>query len=323
MRRIKREWVIVLLAILASAIWLYKSHNQKKELSQRSFSAENMENITSIRLSTSANSLTLNKEGNRWLVNGEVEVEGELFNDVYRALSHMSATAPVPLSVNDSLVAVAQGQGVEVSLYAGKKRIKQYSVIHTQTMQLGDVGVMHKSKTAYRLTLPALEGSTFELLRADPEYWIPNRIALIPAHQIEWVEVELPEDLDNSFRIDRTDSGYRLFNIYNGTFVTQFDTVKVDRFMQSISWVEYTEVQTLSLPVSPDYIITIQDNRGSVHKLKIYPIPVEPYEDELGRTVYYDANHLLITHQDDGQSYMVRFMDLFPFMRSLSYFLVE
>lgn len=324
MSAIKRQWVIAILALVAAGVWLYKSHMEHKEDLQRNFTLKSMEQITSIELSAQSETVVLVKDGQKWLLNGEEEVDLQKFEEMQRALLHMATNAPVPLRLNDSLAAAAISNGMRVCLKYRKKNVKEYFLHYTETMELGDVGVAKNGKTVYRLSLPALDRTIASLFNAQKEYWISNQISLMPTHKVEWVQVEQPEDLEKSYRIDRTPQGFQLFDIYNGVFVTPVDTMKIQRFMESLTSFEFIDAIRLDddnpIPLSPDFIITIGSEEKQTIVLSIHSIPVEPYTDELGRVVSRDPNHLLVTIDGHGTVYRVRFMDIYGMMRDLAYF---
>lgn len=324
MSRIKRQWVIATLALVAAGVWLYKSHVEHKEELQRNFTIKSMEQVTSIELSAQNETIVLVKDGQKWFLNGEEEVDVQKFEEMQRALLHMATNAPVPLRVNDSLTTVARADGVRVCLKYRKKSVKEFSLYHTGIMELGDVGVAKDAQTVYRISLPALDRTIPSLFNPQKEYWISNQISLMPAHLVEWVQVEQPEDLDKSFRIDKTPQGFQLFDIYNGVFVTPLDTLKVQRFVTALAGFEFVDAIRLDednpIPLSPDFIITIGGDDTQNIVLRIHSIPVEPYSDELGRVISRDPNHLLVTIEGQSTVYRVRFMDIYGMMRELAYF---
>lgn len=322
MQILKKIWWLILLVGIAGAILLNSYFEQKGLSEKKSFALEDLNSISDIEISSLNGTLSLSKQGGDWFVNDSFKAYPPAVEALQRVLLRLTPVAPIPLAVNDSLLQQARVNGLQVTIRSGRKVVKEYSILSTTVFNLGDIGVMSGAETAYRLTLPNFEGRIVPLFRVDELYWKLNQINLTPFHEIASVEVEQPNAIEKSFRIDIVESRYQLYDIYKGSFVAHFDSLKVERFLQSLSFIEYKEfLGNDNIPqmlTQPDYILSIRSSHGDVHKLKILPIPIEPYTDELGRMVKYDPNNVYL--QTDKRVYLVRYMDIYPLLRDLLYF---
>lgn len=324
MQILKKIWWLILLVGIAGAILLNNYFEQKSLLAKKSFALEDIDSISDIEISSLNGTLTLCKQGDDWFVNDSFKAYPPAVEALQRVLLRLTPVAPIPLAVNDSLLHQARANGLQVTILSGGRVIKEYSILSTNIFNFGNIGVMSGAETAYRLTLPSFDGRIVSLFRVDEAYWKLNQINLIPLHDVTSVEVEQPNTIEKSFRIDIVENHYQLYDIYKGIFVTHFDSLKVERFLQSLSFIEYKEVlgnhNIQQMLTQPDYILSIRSSHGDVHKLSIFPIPIEPYTDELGRMVKHDPNNVYLSNQIDKAVYLVRYMDIYQLLRDLSYF---
>ncbi|HCY00187.1 MAG TPA: hypothetical protein DG754_08615 [Bacteroidales bacterium] len=324
MQILKKIWWLILLAAIAGAILLSNYFEQKNLSAKKSFALEDLNSISDIEISSLNGTLTLNKQGDDWFVNDSFKAYPPAVEVLHRVLLRLTPVTPIPLAVNDSLLQQARVNGLQVTIRSGRRVVKEYSILSTDVFNLGDIGVMSGAETAYRLTLPSFEGRIVSLFRVDEVYWKLHQINLIPLQQITSVEVEQPNAIEKSFRIDIVEDHYQLYDIYKGSFVTHFDSLKVERFLQSLSLIEYKEfLGNDNIPqmlTQPDHIISIRSGHGDVHGLRIFPIPIEPYIDELGRKIKYDPNNVYLSYQPDKGIYLVGYMDIYPLLWDLSYF---
>ncbi len=292
------------------------------------FSIPSSESITRIKLSDHKFDLNLQfKEGN-WIVNGDFIANPEAIDALFRVLTRVQAASPVPMAVNDSLVKEIREEGLLVEVFSKRRRLKSYKLLSTSTYNLNDVAVLRGSKVAYRLHLPNFDGDIAELFKTNPAYWQSNQFAVPSFAAIDAVEVEIPQDLENSFRIDIEKGGLRLFALFYGVSAIQFDTVRVERYLQSLTNLSYREVVTnfsaqdkaAVLYSEPDFIITVIIKGGKKYQLKVFPIPIDEYIDEFGRPVRFDLNRLYVSQSEDNSLYIVNYIDFHPALRNLSFF---
>ncbi|MDD2277607.1 MAG: hypothetical protein PHD06_02065 [Bacteroidales bacterium] len=327
MQLFKKIWWLILLAGIAGAILLNNHFEHKRLLAKKSFALEDLSSISTIQICSLDDSLTLNKQGDDWIVNNSFKAYPQGVDALHRVLLGLTPVAPIPFIVNDSLLQQARVNGLRITIRSERRNVKEYNILATDAYNLGDIGVMSGATTAYRLTLPGFDGSVVSLFRVDEPYWKGSQLDLVPLHEIISVEVELPSDIEKSFRIDIIEGHYRLYHIYDGKFIADFDSLKVKSFLQSLYSVDYKELlgsdNILEILGEPDYILSIMSSHGDVHKISVFPIPIEPYTDELGRNIKFDPNNVYLSYQNKRMVYVVQYMDVYPVLRDLSHFMLK
>ena len=322
MQILKRFWWFILLLGIAAIFIFSNRYKQRKQLAEKDFAVESLSSITSIGISNAGGMLTLERQNDGWLVNNSFIANNEAVEALFRVISRVTAESPVPLSVNDSLVNYALRYGLQLTIAFANKGDKCISLHSTETYNLGNIGVIKGSRTAYKLSLPQFKGKLTSLFRVDELYWKSNKILLPSLHEITSVEVEIPNDIVKSFRIDVSEDTVSLYSVYHGNFLRNFSADKVTRYLESLSSIEFEQIaDTISaLPSRVDYSIRIQGTNGDMHKIKVYPVPVQPYFDELGREVHYDPNSVYLTYQSSSTVFVTNYMDIYQILRDISFF---
>jgi hypothetical protein len=326
---LSRYWWFIVLLLISAYFFISNINYDSRRAKEHDFSVQEISQITKIVISDGSKSVSLNLNDGNWFVNDDFVADANAIEALLRVVTRIQPGAPVPLSVNDSLVETINEQGLHVELFAKRKVIKSYKVLSTSTLNLNGVGVLRGSKTAYQLELPNYEGDIVELFITNLNYWQSNQLALPALAAINAVEVEIPEDQENSFRIDiLNDDQLRLFALFYGVSASNFDTSKVEGFLTGFSKITYNEVVTDFSPqekmailyFEPDFIYTLYLKNGEKHQIKVFPIPVEEYLDELGRPVKFDLNRLYLSQSNDESLYIVNYLDLHKLLRNISYF---
>jgi len=293
------------------------------------FSIVKFEKIERVTLTYHNDSISITLTDKGWMVNQKFQLRSEAINDLLIALLKIRAASPVPLSVMDSLKAVLIDDGLKVNIYSDRKKLKSFALHKTQTLGLEVIGMLSKAKSAYRLELPGYQGDILDLFSTNIAYWQSKQLGIPDIHSITAVEVEITVKPELSYRIDVTNNDtYRLFALYQGISVTQFDTARVQKFMAHISQLTYNEsVDNLSkeeltsiLLMKPDFIFNIYPIEGVPIFLRVIPIPIEEHLDEFGRPVRFDLNNLYVNISGTLDLYRVSYIDYHPILRDIFHF---
>lgn len=328
---LKRRWWFVFLLIVAGYVFLANVIKKARVERESVFSVENTSQITSIKIKAKgeSKSIRLEKLNGHWQIDSNHRANDKAVQALFRVISRIKTSSPVPISVNDSLVVEINKKGVAIDLFDGNKIVKSYKLISTSTMNLKNIGLLNGSKNAYRLELPSFDGSIADLFIPDRSYWISNQLSVPDVSSISAIEVEIPNNIDQSFRIDIVDDGnYRLFSVYQGSMAVRFDTTKVVSFIQGFVGIKFSEIDSKTsgdqehqiITSTPDIIYTFFKDDGSKYQIKTFPIPVDEYIDDLGRMVNYDLNRLYVYQSNDTSLYIVNYLDFYHLIRNISFF---
>lgn len=322
----KRIIFIVVLLVVAAAIWVSKNVKQWRFNAEKEFGIQQFKLLSNIEIQSQEGSLTLTKTNDGWLVNEQHPVPSDAIALLSRVLEGLVPLAPIPASVNDEILTNIEREGVHISLYSKYKRSKSFAMLNISNPNFGDVGVIRGAKRVYKLGLPGYDESLVPFFSTYENFWKQRNLALFPMEQMEWMEVEFPEFLDKSFRLDKQNEDYRLFNLLQGVAVEVYDRQRLETLFKSLSKAEYKEVYSqkeLAGNLTQLECRVIFGIDKEVQQFSIYSVPIEPYTDEMGRKISFDPNHVYLMPNGEELGYLMSYMDLYPMLRGIGYLINE
>lgn len=322
-------WFIVLL--LVSGYFLLSTVLQNRQNDKEiAFAIDNVDDVNRITIAHAHEEVVLQRSStNGWLVNYDSPASIDAVNALLRVISRLQVDGPVPINANDSLLHLMQKQGTQIELFSNRRNLRRYTVATTDSEYLISIGHLEKAKRVYRISLPRYDGAIVDLFKTVPEYWIGNQVPTPSYESITAVQVEVPADLEQSYRIDIGDDGqYRLFHIFSGTEIDAFEESRVRHLITSLTQIPYASIVSMSdeeraavIYSDPDFIYTIYSTESSKFELKVYPIPVDEYIDELGRPVNVDLNRVYVIVSGSKQVFVVNYIEMHSVLQGLSSFL--
>ncbi len=328
-RIIFRYWWFLVLLLVAGYYLASNKVDDLRDNQEKGFSVDKVESIYSIKLIQGENSILVERSKEGWLVNNSFYASNDAVEALLRVVSRIRASSPIPLSVKDSLISQIESNGVNVSISSEDKVLKNYYIHYTSTMNLGSVGMLSEASNAFKLNLPKYEGDITSLLKLNPAYWQTNKFAVPSIGDIQYLEVEFPKEPEKSFRLDFSEETKpRLYAISQGVFANNYNSQKMSSFLNEMSSLTYSDIATgLSqmerkrvLESQPDMIFNFNMTKNRSYKLKVFPVPVDEYVDELGRTIQHDPDRLYVTQSNDTNIYIIKYIDAHSVLRDLSYF---
>lgn len=328
-RFLARRWWFIVLLIAASSVFFSNLLKDYSENKNSVFAVDNISLIDQIEIKQKQSSISICKTDEYWIVNQDFKANPNAIDALFRVISRINASSPVPLAVNDSLVKIIQDQGLKINILTNNKTIKSYWIYNTSTLNLGSIGLISGSSQAYRLELPAYVGNLADLFRTEVTYWQSSLISIPNRSTVTAIEVEIPGHIENSYRIDiNEDKDLRLYSVYEGVFVQDYDSVKLNEFVDGFWGITYKQIESnisnsqkrMVISSQPDFSYTFFINDGSRYTMKIFPIPVEEYTDDLGRTINFDLNRVYVSQSNDTNLYIVNYLDLYQIAKDISQF---
>jgi len=320
-------WLIVLLCV---AIYFFIFHYKSGTINpaSRRFSTTDTASISRIVLSSDSVSITLVRTDKGWLLDNSFTTRTEAIKALMNVLLLIDIKSPLPNVVSDSLSELLSSKGINVEVYKGENKLKGFSILSTKTLGLGTIGKVENHRKAFTLQLPGFKGDLASLFVLDPDYWKSNRLFIADIDQISRIDVEIPNNPEKSFSVSLDEKGIRLKATYFDRYIDQFDTSRVVGFVMGLSGLSYEKLLSKSsledraaiVLSQPDQIFTITLINKKKLVLKTYPIPVDEYRDEFGRTVKFDLNRLYISFNDDAIIAIATYMVFDPVLKDLSSF---
>ncbi len=322
----KYLWYIALIGI---AIYLYLFHfSSGTNPSNKEFAVADTSKITTITMSSDSMSISLNRIDKVWMLNNSFLIRDDAVKALMNVLTCIGAGSPVPNAVSDSLTALVTSKGIKVEIYNGEKIEKKYTILSTETLNLGTIGKLNNSRIAFTLQIPGFKGDISSLFVLDPDYWKSNRLFIADVRQIARIDVEIPNNPEKSFSVSLDEKGIQLKATYYDRYIERFDTTGVENFIMGLAGLTFErflskssiEERAAIILSQPEQIFTITLTNNKRLVLKTFPIPVDEYRDEFGRTVKFDLNRLYISFNNDAILAIATYMVFDPVLKDLSSF---
>lgn len=325
---IEKHWIFFLILVFAGLVLVVNTTRNRRKNAETNFAVNTVNSVTRIIINDGESSVNLeaNSSGG-WLLNAKFQVSDDAINTFFRVASRLQNAGPVSLSVNDSLIDAVQRYGKHIKFFSKRKEILSYWIFDTDALNLTTVGYTGRGGTVYKLELPNYDGSIASLIKVNESYWGDSRVPAPSLSQIVAVEIDVPHEPEETYRIDVVgNEKYRVLSLYSGLEVKNADNDKVLNFLTTLTQIPHQGIAELSRQqraqlssANPDFAFNIFTPASST-VLKVFPIPVDEYTDELGRTVNVDLNRVYIEVSTDNQVFIVNYIDLYLLLRGISFF---
>jgi hypothetical protein len=290
------------------------------------FAVQNIENITRIELSDSANHIVLSKIGqNEWMA---LSLKANMMNiaNLKTILADIEVRYPLP-KMYDSVYSVEtiREKGVLIKAFEGKKIIRSYYLLITDEDDAEVVGMKDRIHKPYVVELPGRDIDFGDYIVIESAFWENNVLFSYNAGQIKYLKIENIEAPNSSFsiKIDDTISlcdrnGKNLpFNRFKmDAYLSYFNNISFDSNLN----VTDAEKQRISA-TKPLYIMTIESMTDS---LTCYVIPIsDSNTDDYGNPLVYDRDffHLFVPQRDLCAK--AKWLEFDILLEELDYFLIK
>jgi hypothetical protein len=326
---LKKYWWLLLMLLAAAYFTFIKSNDSSLRSSETLFAVADTGSVTRIDITSNGQGVSLVRTQDGWLVNDNSMAHQQTVRALLTILDRVNAISPVPFSIADSLREEFAANGRLVTIFSGNKRLRQFQIVHTELLELGTIGQLKGARTAHRVEAPQAGLDIIHYFSLDPAHWIDSRLRFTSIASLFAIEVELPANPENSFRIDlQKPDEPRLIALYFSHQSVSYDTSYMMRYLTGMENV-IAEARRVDLSAEalgeihfaePDFIISLYGVDGKIDKYNFIPIPVDEYMDELGRPVHFDLNRMYLSAQGDKQVYEIKFINFAPILKDISYF---
>ena len=324
---IRYSWFL-LLVVIAIYYLFFRSIPGTLKSSWKAFAVKDTASISSVILSNDSSSLMLSRSDKGWILNNSYSTRPEAIQALFNVIVRLDSRSPLPRSVSDSLNQLIQSKGINIKILDNTNIIKEYNLFTTKTLGLGTIGRIKDAEVSFSLELIGFHDDIYSLFVLEPDYWKSNKLFVATLDQISNVEVEIPENPEKSFAISLNKDGINLKAAYFDKKIEKFDTGKVISFLYNLTNLSYEKLlkkksieEKAAIVLSqPNQIFTISLTNGNKLVLKTYPIPIDEYRDEFGRTIKFDLNKLYISFNNDAIIAVASYMVFDPVLKDLSSF---
>jgi len=286
-----------------------------------SFASEPASGITRIEFSQAGNSLTLEKDGENWLLNGrnKTRKSGILF--IIRVLEEIKIKSPVSPELFESEITAKGVEPVRVKVFERRKLIKSFYVYKTGSNVYGNIMKMRSGSKPFIVYIPGFEGDIGSAFTDNELFWQPYTIFNLLPSEIASVDFESLADTSNSFSILNKNHIVNLTDRRNN--ISGWDTSLVKRYLSYFTMIPF-ESWALDLGAEekskieserPLYRITVEQVKGTVSVLTLW----EKKADEVSSRIN-DSDRMFGKTGDREELFIIRYFDIDPLLKKRSYF---
>ncbi len=317
-RAVKYIIGLVILVLLLSLLFRNRSPFGRNNTS---FASDPGKEITKIEFLQGNKSLTLEKSGENWLLNGSgaTRKSGILF--IIRVLNEIQIKSPVSPGLFESEITSKKIEQVKVRVFGNRKLLNSFIVYKTSSNIYGNIMKKAAGSKPFIVYMPGFEGDIGSAFTLNELFWQPYTVFNLLPSEIASVDFENLTDTVNSFTIENVNSNYK-FSDKNRN-ISGWDTALVTRYLSYFtripfeSWVfnisdeEKKKIET-TLPV---YTIKVKTNPGKEITLTLWPRIIQT-----GDSAFVDTDRLFGKTETRDEFFLIRYFDIDPLLKKRSYF---
>jgi hypothetical protein len=289
--------------------------------SNSEFASAPEKEISGIEFYQEGNELSLEKNGEKWLINGREEARKGGINFIIRILTESKIKSPVSPEMFRSEITDRKITPVLVKVYEGRKLLKSFRVYKTPSNSYGNIMKIKEGSKPFIVHVPGYEvniGSAFTLKK---QYWQPYTIFNMLPSEISSVRFENLTDTASSFSIAKVNRKYSLSG--NRIELTGWDPDLVIRYISYFTFIPFetwafeltSDEISNAMQHDPLYRITVISAEGKTTILSLW----QKVKTEDGKQIT-DTDRLLGKTQNSDDFFIVRYFDIDPVIKERSYF---
>ncbi len=304
----------LLYLILFSASSPYGKNNS-------SFSSEPQKEITKIEFSESGERLTLEKNGDDWLINGKTEARksGVLF--ILRILKEIKIKSPVSPDLFKSEIMGKDIIPVKVKVYEKRRLLSNFLVYKTRSNNYGNIMKIKEASKPFIVYVPGYDGDIGSAFTLNELFWQPYKVFNLLPSEIAAVKFENFSDTASSFSIVNRNHHYYLSGNtgdlagWDSTLVTRYLSYFVRIPFESWAFDIGEAAKKIIEAQQPLYRIIVTAASGRKTILTLWGMMTG--ENGSKRI---DSDRLLGKTEERDELFIMRYFDIDPLIKKRSYF---
>lgn len=313
-----RSLLLFIVIGLVLLILLFRSPFNK---TKNTFASEPKEEITKIELTGEGKKLFLEKKGESWWINGKSEARksGVLF--ILRILKEIKIKSSVSNELFAGEITGKNIAPVKVKVFEKSRLVKTFLVFKTRSNIYGNIMKIKESSNPFIVYVPGYEGDIGSGFILNELFWQPYTVFNLLPSEISSIRLENLSDTTSSFTILNRDNHYLLSGAFGN--LTGWDSSLVVRYISYFAWVPFeswafeigaTEKKSIEAQ-QPLYRITINTTTGRKRVLTLWGMmTVKGGDKEI------DTDRLLGKTEEKDELFIVRYFDIDPLIKKISYF---
>jgi hypothetical protein len=287
-----------------------------------SFSTDAEKEITRIEFFDGQKHLTLEKDGDNWLVDGKYNARKSSIFYVIKVLHEIKIKSPVSPELFDREITRKNVIPVRIKVYAKRNLLKSFLVYKTASNLYGNIMKMRERSKPFIVNVPGFEGEIGSAFNLNELFWQPYTVFNSMPSEIVSVDFDNISDTISSFSIKRSGSKFQLFNknsLIAGSdslilmrYISYFTMIPFEDWEFKLSNDERNQIENRD----PLYRITLKLVNGKSTILTLWERILK--SDGTTKT---DSDRLYGKTQFSDELFIVRYFDIDPIIKRRSYFL--
>lgn len=252
-----RNIIIITIILIIVAVGLFmQNHYSTLNKYETDFSVNDTASITKIFIADkNVNSVTISREGNHWILNGESLANTKIVNTLLSTLKRIKVKSPVSLASHNSVVKRLSSIGKKVEIYQEIYRIDMFGIKlfkHeklTKVFYVGDVTrdnlgtymLMDGAERPYIVYLPNFRGFISPRFSPMIDDWRSHVVFHDKLADIKSLKLYFADRDSMGFRLEVVDAmgNYEITRLLDGSKVKSYDTLKVLNMLTSFADLRY------------------------------------------------------------------------------------
>ena len=351
MNKKKRNLILVAAAALLAVVAVVVATTQSRTATfKQDYHIADTSTITRIFIADKQDyHVTLQRQADStWQVDGQYPANQPLVDLLLETLRDMRIRQQVnknaiPNTVNDLAaraikVEVYQRQprinlfGGRLQLFPHERLTATYHVGRETQDMMASFMYREGDKVPYIVHIPGFRGFLTPRFPADPLKWRSHTIVDLDVHAIQRIELQLPDNPQESFAVVRDGDGFAMEMLEPQRRVDGFDTARVAQMLSSFTWLNFDEFAAIvpnsfadtCVSGTPRSILTITDTAGATHEVRTYikysnPDDIANMPDkELYETFDLDRLYAIVDQKD---TVLIQYFVFDNILQPASYFL--
>ncbi len=316
-----RNIVLALMLVSLIVVIIITAGNTHFGSAEESFTGKSGKEITRIEMTSEGSSLVLSLKNDAWFVNSRYEARPAAISFIKSILSEMRIKSTVSDDMFEKDMEEQQMVPVRVKTMAGGRRNSTFIVYKTRSNSYGNYMKLKAASRPYIMHLPGFNGNIGSVFTVNELYWRPYTIFNLLPSEITSVTVENNIYPNASFSIKNDNGRVDLKTEAEQPFV--FDSAAVRRYLSYFTFIPFEQwaqdltpqEQEIIRGEDPAIVIKAVLTNGRSRELLLWN-----RTDSVGVV---DTDRLWGKTGDNDNLFIVRYFDIDPLLKRLSYFLAR
>lgn len=292
----KRNIVLIVIVVLvALAALVIALRGSRKSTFAQDYHVEDIASVTRIFIADKQeNHVLLTRTGDStWIVDNQYPASQPMIDLLLETLNTMRIRQQVNRNAIPTVIKDLSARAIKVDVYqrlplvnwfGGKLKLfpreklatTYYVGRETQDM-MASYMFREGDKQPYIIHIPGFRGFLTPRFNAEPLKWRSHTIVDLNVHQIERVEIQIPNSPDESFAVQREGEGFYL-ELAGKRRAEGFDTARVAQMLSSFTWLNFDEFAAIvpntfadsCVTGTPRTVLSVTDTAGHTRVMRTY-----------------------------------------------------